>query len=90
MKKIIKKGSKIIRKREFLLILIVFFIIVSSILTLSVSITYTQKLKSNKEIVNVVSQNIVETFEDSLDEINEISKKIFLDEDFSEIYSDYS
>ena len=90
MKKIIKKGSKIIRKREFLLILIVFFIIASSILTLSVSITYTQKLKSNKEIVNVVSQNIVETFEDSLDEINEISKKIFLDEDFSEIYSDYS
>ena len=85
MKEHVLKKTKILRKKEFLIILLIFFIVMISFLSLNISFSYFQKLNSNKEIVNLISETIIEDFDESLNEINEISKKVFLEEDFFEI-----
>ena len=86
MKEKVVKKTKILRKKEFLFILLIFFTLTISFLVLNLSLSYSHKLKGNKEIVNLISETIVEDFNESLNEINDVSKKVFLEEDFFTTY----
>ena len=86
MKEKVVKKTKILRKKEFLFILLIFFTLTISFLVLNLSLSYSHKLKGNKEIVNLISETIVEDFDESLNEINDVSKKVFLEEDFFTTY----
>ena len=86
MKEKVVKKTKILRKKEFLFILLIFFTLTISFLVLNLSLSYSHKLKGNKEIVNLISETIVEDFDESLNEINDVSKKVFLEEDFFTAY----
>ena len=55
-------------------------------MVLNLSLSYSHKLKGNKEIVNLISETIVEDFDESLNEINNVSKKVFLEEEFFTTY----
>lgn len=86
MKEKVVKKTQILRKKEFLFILLIFFTLTISFLVLNLSLSYSHKLKGNKEIVNLISETIVEDFDESLNEINDVSKKVFLEEDFFTTY----
>ena len=86
MKERVLKKTKILRKKEFLFILLIFFTLTISFLVLNLSLSYYQKLNSNKEIVNLISETIIEDFDESLNEINNISRKVFLEEEFFTTY----
>ena len=86
MKERVLKKTKILRKKEFLFILLIFFTLTISFLVLNLSLSYYQKLNSNKEIVNLISETIIEDFDESLNEINNISRKVFLEEEFFSTY----
>ena len=70
------------RKREFNIIFLTMMIISLSFVTINSIIFYSQNLRNDKELVNIISEDIKTNFSSSLDSINRASKTTFLSEEF--------
>ena len=70
------------RKREFNIIFLTMMIISLSFVTMNSIIFYSQNLRNDKELVNIISEDIKTNFSSSLDSINRASKTTFLSEEF--------
>lgn len=70
------------RKREFNIIFLTMMIISVSFVTINSIIFYSQNLRNDKELVNIISEDIKTNFSSSLDSINRASKTTFLSEEF--------